>query len=178
MHRTTILLIATLAVGVTYSVSLKAYLLNREDPEATLHRGDEAPPLKLARLDGTEMDLARIAGENKVVLVNFWATWCQPCRIEMPQLEKLYEEYHSQGFEILAISAEDAATIEGFLEEHPYTFPILVDPGGAIAELYGVSALPTTVLIDSEGKIISTRTGVSPILSIEIEQLMIRESEQ
>ena len=178
MQRSTILLTAALVAGVTYSVGLKAHLLNREDPEAVLRRGEPAPAIELARLDGTAMDLAEVAGENKLVLVNFWATWCQPCRIEMPQLEKAYEEYREQGFEILAISSEDPDTIERFLEEHPYSFPILLDPGATVTATYGVEAIPTTVLIDAEGKIIRVHTGVSPVLEAQIERYMERDADR
>ena len=122
MSRPAILLIAALAASGAYSIGLKAYLLNREDPETVLPRGEAAPTFELATLDGTEMDLAQIAGENKLVVVNFWATWCQPCRIEMPQLERIYDEYHGQGLEILAISDEEPGTIEEVVE--PYLLQI------------------------------------------------------
>ena len=178
MSRAAIMLIAALAVSGTYSVGLKAYLLNREDPETVLPRGEPAPTFELATLDGTDMDLAQIAGENKIVLVNFWATWCQPCRLEMPQLERIYDEYHGQGLEILAISAEDSSTIEAFLAEHPYSYPILVDPDRLVSERYGIEAIPTTVLIDSEGEVIRVRTGLSPILEAEIKRLMERDDER
>ena len=178
MNRPAIMLIAALAVSGTYSVGLKAYLLNREDPETVLPRGEAAPTFELATLDGTELDLAQIAGENKIVLVNFWATWCQPCRLEMPQLERIYDEYHSQGLEILAISAEDPSTIEAFLAEHPYSYPILVDPDRVVSERYGIEAIPTTVMIDADGKVIRVRTGLSPILEAEIKRLMERDDER
>ncbi len=178
MSRPAILLIAALAASGAYSIGLKAYLLNREDPETVLPRGEAAPTFELASLDGTEMDLAQIAGENKLVVVNFWATWCQPCRIEMPQLERIYDEYHGQGLEILAISDEEPGTIEAFLAEHPYTYPILVDPGRLVSERYGIEAIPTTVLIDADGDVIRVRTGLSPILEAEIKRLMERDDER
>ena len=178
MSRATIVLIAALVLTGVYSVALKAYLLDREDPDAVLRRGEAAPVFELATLDGTAMDLAQVAAENKVVLVNFWATWCQPCRIEMPQLERLYDEYHEQGLEILAISAEEPGTIEAFLAENLYSFPILVDPGGLVSESYGVEAIPTTVLIDSEGNVLRVRTGLSPLLEAEVRRYMDREDER
>jgi peroxiredoxin len=166
------LLIAACVISAIYSVGLKAHLLNREDAGATLRRGEAAPGFELSRLDGTRMELGQVAGENRVVLVNFWATWCQPCRIEMPQLEKIYAEYHPRGLEILAISGEDEETIAAFLEGKGYSYPILVDPGGAVGQLYGVEAIPTTVLLDSQGHITRVQIGLNPILEREIERLM------
>lgn len=178
MGRWKAILIAVMVCSGAFSIGLKVRLLSRDDPEALLPRGEPAPELELATLDGTAVDLARIAGDNELVVVNFWATWCQPCRIEMPQLERLYAEYGEQGLEVLAISAEDRATVETFLAAHPYSFPILLDPDGVVTRRYGVEAIPTTVMVDTDGHVIRTRTGVSPVLEAEIRALVGREEQQ
>ncbi len=105
----------------------------------------------LAGLDGKTYSLAGLRG--KVVLVNFWATWCPPCRKEMPDLEKLYQSLGSQGFVVLAISDEDRATVEKFLQGKDYTFPILLDPGREVHKEFQVEGIPRSVVYDREGKL-------------------------
>ena len=80
--------------------------------------------------------------------------------------------------EILAISAEDSSTIEAFVAEHPYSYPILVDPDGLVSERYGIEAIPTTVLVDADGEVIRVRIGLSPVLEVEIKRLMERDDER
>jgi len=105
----------------------------------------------LAGLDGKTYSLAGLRG--KVVLVNFWATWCPPCRKEMPDLEKLYESLGPQGFVVLAISDEDRPTVEKFLQGKGYTFPILLDPGREIHKEFQVEGIPRSTVYDREGKL-------------------------
>lgn len=105
----------------------------------------------LAGLDGKTYSLAGLRG--KVVLVNFWATWCPPCRKEMPDLEKLYESLGPQGFVVLAISDEDRPTVEKFLQGKGYTFPILLDPGREIHKEFQVEGIPRSIVYDREGKL-------------------------
>lgn len=92
--------------------------------------------------------------QGKVVILNFWATWCRPCRAEMPAMQALYEQYHDQGLELLALNAnEDPATVEAFVEEYGLTFTILQDIGFEVSELYEVEAYPSTYFIDRRGRI-------------------------
>ena len=91
--------------------------------------------------------------KGKVVLVNFWATWCPPCRKEMPDLEALYKEFSAKGLVILAISDEDAAKVNPFIAEKKYSYPILLDPGGKVNKLMAVDGIPKTFVHDREGKL-------------------------
>lgn len=113
-----------------------------------------APDFTLPDMDGERHALQDYRG--KVVLVNFWATWCPPCRREMPALEQLYQEMGDQGFVVLAINQwEDPDHVfayTGELNVFP-TFPILFDPDSSISELYGVKGLPTSFLIDQDGRV-------------------------
>ena len=109
-----------------------------------------APNFSLEVRDGGTMSLDELRGN--VVMINFWATWCGPCRQEMPHLEALYQRYASLGFTLLAVNVEDDP--EGaakWLEETPVSFPVLFDPQNDVSELYDVVAMPTTVLIDRQG---------------------------
>ena len=91
--------------------------------------------------------------KGKVVLVNFWATWCPPCRKEMPDLETLYQKYKDKGFVILAISDEDIKKVEPFITQHKYSYPVLLDPGRKINTLYQVDGIPKTFIYDRNGRL-------------------------
>jgi peroxiredoxin len=92
---------------------------------------------------------------GKVVLVNFWATWCPPCRKEMPDLEALYERFAPQGLVILGISDEEAAKVEPFIRERKVTFPILLDPGRKVNEAFIVEGIPKSFIYDRDGKLVA-----------------------
>ncbi|VAX09940.1 hypothetical protein MNBD_GAMMA26-1478 [hydrothermal vent metagenome] len=113
----------------------------------------EAPNFTLPDLDGHEVQLSDFKG--KVVLLNFWATWCIPCREEMPDMQSLWEQTKDQGFVILAVAADrgDKEQVEAFTQKLALTFPILLDPSGDVRNRYEVAALPMSYLIGRDGKI-------------------------
>jgi thiol-disulfide isomerase/thioredoxin len=119
-----------------------------------------APALKLKDLDGTAHDLARLRG--RVVLINFWATWCPPCRREMPSMERLSQALKEEAFEVLAVDVgENADTIDAFtgqLDTRP-TFPILLDTASRAMQAWEVAGLPTTFLVDRRGRIVARAIG-------------------
>jgi thiol-disulfide isomerase/thioredoxin len=98
--------------------------------------------------------------KGKVVFLNFWATWCGPCRLEMPSMENLYSRFKDQGLEILAVnSGEGRNDVASFMKSNKLNFPAALDESGAISRQYGVQAIPTTFIIDREGEIISRVVG-------------------
>jgi thiol-disulfide isomerase/thioredoxin len=102
--------------------------------------------------------LANLKG--KVVFLNFWATWCGPCRAEMPSMEALYQRYKEKGFEIVAVNyLENQKTVDAFTEKLSLSFPVTLDPSGRINGLYEVQAFPTTYIIDREGNIVTRVVG-------------------
>jgi peroxiredoxin len=105
----------------------------------------------LAGMDGKSYTLAGLKG--RVVLLNFWATWCPPCRKEMPDMEKLYRELESKGLTVLAVSDEDRETVAQFLAKTPYTFPVLLDPGGKAHAAFMVEGIPKSFIFDREGRL-------------------------
>jgi peroxiredoxin len=118
-----------------------------------------APAFVLPGLGGTPVHLSDHRG--RVVLLNFWATWCPPCRAEMPSMEKLYQAYRDRGLVILAISGDRAGTqvVESFVEELGLTFLIVLDPADEVFAQYGVRGLPTSYLLDRRGRIVSAEAG-------------------
>jgi peroxiredoxin len=120
-----------------------------------------APGFTLASRDGGQVSLASLKGN--VVMVNFWATWCVPCRQEMPHLQALYERYQSLGFELLAVNVEDnPAGARKWLEETPVTFPVLFDPKNEVTKLYKVQTMPSTVLVARDGTMRFIHHGYKP----------------
>jgi peroxiredoxin len=107
----------------------------------------------LTDLSGIQWNLHALAG--KVVLVNFWATWCPPCRKELPDLEALYQRFRSRGLVILAVSDEDAAKVQPFVAEHKLTYPVLLDPGRKVNGLFQVEGIPKSFVYDRDGKLVA-----------------------
>ncbi len=107
----------------------------------------------LSDLQGKEWTLKSLRG--KVVLLNFWATWCPPCRKEMPDLQALYDRFHGQGLVILAVSDEEANKVRSFIAERNVTYPILLDPGRMVNELFRIQGIPKSFVYDRGGKLIA-----------------------
>jgi peroxiredoxin len=107
----------------------------------------------LTELNGKTWTLKELRG--KVVLVNFWATWCPPCRKEMPDLETLYKQFKDQSLVILAISDEDESKVKPFIAEQKITYPILLDPRRKVNELFEIEGIPKTFVYDRSGKLVA-----------------------
>jgi peroxiredoxin len=107
----------------------------------------------LTDLQGKTWNLKGLRG--KVVLLNFWATWCPPCRKEMPDLEALYLRFKDKGFVVLAISDEDAAKVNPFLAERNITYPVLLDPGRKVNEQFQIEGIPKSFVYDRSGKLVA-----------------------
>lgn len=109
-----------------------------------------APDFTLPSKDSGNLRLSEQRGN--IVMVNFWASWCGPCREELPEMEVLYQEYADMGFEILAVNVDDEASkADILLNDIEVSFPVLYDTAGDVSKLYDVSAMPTTVIIDRDG---------------------------
>jgi peroxiredoxin len=121
-----------------------------QDPRPEV--GHPAPDFTLPTLTGNTIRLSDFRGK-KTVLINFWATWCAPCRLEMPTMEKAYQKYKGNGLEILAISVDAGpkSAVKNFMDELRLTFPALLDPKMEVLHLYRLSAIPASYLVDKHG---------------------------
>jgi len=119
---------------------------------APLASGAAAPAFQLASADGPPVELASLRG--KVVLINFWASWCGPCRKEMPILEQLNRQYRSKGLALIGINVEpDSQAALQWLRATPVSFPILFDTDSRVSKLYQVAGMPNTVIVDRRGTV-------------------------
>jgi peroxiredoxin len=120
--------------------------------------GALAPEIELQNIKGETVRLSDLRGQ--VVLVNFWATWCGPCRLEMPDIQESFEQY-SPGFTVLAVNnGESSSEVEGFVQELGLTFHVLLDPGLEVPEDYLVRGLPSSYFVDQDGVVRIVHIGV------------------
>lgn len=125
--------------------------------------GSRAPDFRLRTLDGDIVQLSDYRGQ--VVLVNFWATWCAPCRQEMPDIQQRFEEGN---FAVLAVNFnEDPELVSAFVDELGLSFPVLLDPGAAIQKVYQVRGYPTSFFIDEEGVIRIMHLGIMDAATLD-----------
>jgi peroxiredoxin len=144
---TAVIGIAALGVGLT--------------PTARAGVPAPAPDFALPAMDGSELRLSDLRGQ--VVMINFWATWCGPCRQEMPLLQQLQVKYEPLGFTLVGINVEpESAGARTWLEKVPVTFPILFDRQNQVAERFGVQGMPSSVFVDRSGKVRYVHRGYQP----------------
>jgi thiol-disulfide isomerase/thioredoxin len=157
-------LVVAAAVVVALAGCSAAPAASVSPPSGLARVGDPAPVLSLPVLDGGTHDLVRDRG--KVVVLNFWATWCVPCRQEMPELQRLADGLRDTPFTLLTVDlGEDSDAIAGFRNELGLRLPVLMDQDSEVADSYGVRALPATFLIDADGTLRQQRLG--PLLTGE-----------
>ncbi len=151
--------------------------IQRPDVNGEVAAGKLAANFTLSGLDGRAVTLSSLRG--KVVFLNIWATWCGPCREEMPSIQKLYEKLRGDpSFVILAVSqdAEGRAAVAPFMAKHGFKFPVLLDPKNQVGDAYGVSGIPETFIIDQRGRIVAHHLGpynwANPEIQEAIEELV------
>ncbi len=150
--------------------------LNTPDLPPSPHVGSSAPPFVLSNLNNTSTSLSALKGQ--VILINIWATWCPPCRAEMPTIQATYEQYHDRGFVVLAVNqAEDARIVRTFMEQFGLTFPALLDSDSMVSTLYQVRVLPSSFFVDRKGVVRVVYFGPMPrsVISGTVEQLLQEE---
>jgi peroxiredoxin len=137
---------AILAVALVGFLAVPAWSMGERPPVA----GMQAADFSLNDLQGKSQTLSQYRG--KIVLLNFWATWCKPCTTEMPAMQTCYDKLQDKGFVVLAVNElEDEAKVREHIRTHGHTFPVLLDRDNRVANLYGVFGLPVSVFIDEQG---------------------------
>ncbi|WAA13295.1 redoxin domain-containing protein [Fervidibacillus halotolerans] len=144
------------------------------EPNVGLAIGEQAPEFSLETLDGGNLSLQDLKG--KVVLLNFWASWCPPCREEMPDMQKVYEQYKDENIEIVAVNMtygrETVEQAKNFQEQLNLTFPIPLDKKAEVTKLYQIIPIPTSYFIDRDGIIRDKQIGLMT------EEMMIEKLEK
>jgi len=160
-----LLIAAILGAVILYSVYQNLFA-----PESS---GNMAPDFELEALNGTKIKLSNLRGY--VVILDFWATWCKPCRQEMPILGKIYDTYSSKGVVILSINIQESkGTVAAFAQAYKINWTILLDVNGNIASKYKIKYIPTLIIIDKNGCIKHKHIGVTQynVLASEIDSLL------
>lgn len=156
-------MLLTVVIGVIFValVSLTLVKLNDAHAAKVAEKGQMAPDFTLTSPSGKQVTLSQFRG--KPVVLNFWATWCPPCKLEMPTIEKLSQEAAAKGFVLLTVNQEeDGGTVQNFLQQNKYDFPVVLDTSGQVSQTYQVSGIPTSVFIDAKGIIRDIHTGTMP----------------
>ncbi|RDW22014.1 thiol-disulfide oxidoreductase ResA [Oceanobacillus chungangensis] len=163
VFRTSILVVLLAAVVFALVSNLKA--------DNTIYRaGDEAPDFKLQQIsNNNELESVQLSDfKGKGVMLNFWGTWCEPCKAEMPYMQSLYPEYHDKGIEILAVSLDNTElAVDRFIDEYDLTFPVPFDSTSEVEDLYKVGPIPSTFFINPEGKIEEVVNGALSLERLE-----------
>ena len=155
-HLTTILaIVIALSPSITFAhdPALHGFRM------VTFKRSIAAPRFMLNNLNGDTVKLEQFRGDY--ILLNFWATWCPPCVKEMPSMERLQQKFKDKGIQVVAISLdkEPQAKVAAFVARLNLSFPILLDPVGIVSDPYGANALPSTFILNPEGRVIAAAKG-------------------
>ena len=172
-----ILILALGAVWVWLSVMPPGETTSRTIPAP--QEGFQAPDFELITIDGKQILLSDLRGQ--AILLNFWATWCPPCRSEMPAMQQVYMDYEQDGFVVLAVNnlrQDRRESVEAFVLEEKLTFPVLLDNSGTVSTRYQVNSMPTSFFIDPEGIIREVVIGgpmSEALLRTRAENLILKE---
>lgn len=157
-------------------VPIMALLLS-SSVHSSVNLKEEAPDFTLKSLTGSNLRLEEYRGQ--VVLINFWASWCGPCRQEMPILDRLHQRYEDTGFAVLGVNVEgEVEPAQKIVDKTKVTFPVLIDEGQVVSQLYELEAMPSTVVVDRDGVVRYVHRGYKPgdeAKYVEVVKKLIRE---
>lgn len=140
------------------AILFTVYASFTKEKVSVLQAGDKAPDFELVDLNGDRHRLSEYAEQG--VFLNFWGTWCEPCKREFPLIDRQYQEYQNQGVHVLAVNiAESDFAVRNYMESRGLTFPVVIDKEKSVMNAYNINPLPTTFLINSDGEIVKIITG-------------------
>lgn len=175
LRRVLVPIIVILVIVVGALLAVKASIkkeagINSQLVELT--EGKDVPEFELVKLDGTKVALSDL--KHKVMMINFWATWCEACVEEMPSIVNLREKYASKGFEVLGVDVDEnpQEAVPPMAKKFGMNFPIFTDKQGMLSELFDVHAIPLTVIINHDKKVLFVESGERDWNSVEIQQLL------
>jgi thiol-disulfide isomerase/thioredoxin len=176
------LAVALVVIGVVGAIAYGAthYLRKELFP---VQLGSKAPEFKAFTLDSIPREKRLADYRGKVLMINVWATWCLPCRVEMPSIEALNKDYGPKGLKIVAVSVDDPgtdATIRSFVKQYGLTFEVLHDPKGIISDLYDITGYPETFIVGKDGiirkKLMSATDWNSPEARALVDRLLAEQT--
>lgn len=137
------------------------FLVRQVNAQQLPNIADPRVEIKLPTVKGDSLSL--VSQKGKVILLDFWASWCGPCRQEMPLLEQMHKRYSSLGFTMIGVNVEsNTSDAEKWLQQTPVSFPVLFDKENKVSKLYDVNAMPSTVFIDRKGNVRALHRGYKP----------------
>jgi cytochrome c biogenesis protein CcmG, thiol:disulfide interchange protein DsbE len=167
MRKVLVLLVAVLVLAVSCSKKEEKVASAPAAPSAappasgSVEVGKPMPAYTAKSLDGKDFDIA--AERGNVVLLNLWATWCGPCRIEIPELQQLHTKYAAQRFKVVGVSVDEGteaeADVRNFVQQEKVTYPVALDPQGKLAGVFETTVLPTSALVDRKGVVVWKSAG-------------------
>ncbi|RWZ60223.1 thiol-disulfide oxidoreductase ResA [Halobacillus fulvus] len=161
------LIFRTAMLAVMIGLVIFAVFSSLNNDDAVIAEGEKAPDFVLKKF-GTDESITLSDLEGKGVMLNFWATYCEPCKDEMPYMEQLYPEYKERGVEILAVNLDSTnIVVEKFMQQYGITFPVLQDKRGEVMDLYKIGPIPSTLFISPEGEIVEQVTGELTLSKLE-----------
>jgi peroxiredoxin len=157
---------ASLGIALAFALLLAGCAESGADGARGIDKGDRAVDFTLKMLDGREVSLDDYLGSP--VLINFWATWCPPCRAEIPDLEAAYQAHKADGLVVLGVSVQDKPEIvDPFIDIMGMTYPIVLDTNAQVMNTYRLLGLPTTIVVDRDGVIVARHSGLITPAQIE-----------
>lgn len=155
-------------LAVIFALGIRGFQNGFAAPVTAPRIGYRAPQFTLTDIHGKKVDLRTVTNGNRVTLVNFWATWCPPCRAEIPELVKFYRQYQTKGVALLAVNLQESPeAVKAFAGKNGMRFPVLLDGSGKVARVYQVYAIPTTFILDRRGVIRDLIQGGTSLASLQ-----------